>query len=73
MKKFFFVAMAVLFLAGCGTAAKESAYYEHNTHYRNWEHLKFSICGYQNIDKKDVQESQKECWWGIPVEGTTKK
>ena len=73
MKKLFFVVIAVLFLAGCGAAARESGYYEHGTHYKDWEHLKFSICGYPNIDKKDVQQSNEGCWWGLEVQAPTNK
>ena len=69
MKKLVFVALAALFLAGCGAAARESGFYEHGTMYRNWDHLKFSICGYPNADQKAAQESKVENWWGkdIPV------
>lgn len=40
-------AVAVLFLAGCGAAARESGFYEHNTMYRNWDHFVFSLFGYK--------------------------
>jgi hypothetical protein len=68
MKKLLLVAMAALFLAGCGAAARESGFYEHDTMYKNWDHLKFSICGYPKADKKDAQESKAENWWGNSVE-----
>ncbi len=65
--------MAALFLAGCGAAARESGYYEHSTHYKDCDHMNFSICGYKNVGKKDVQESKEQCWWGIEVEAPTNK
>lgn len=68
MKKLLLVAMAALFLAGCGAAARESGFYEHSTMYKDWDHLKFSICGYPNADKKDAQESKDNNWWGNPIE-----
>jgi hypothetical protein len=67
MKKLFFVAIAALFLTGCGATVRESGYYEHGTHYKDCEHMKFSICGYPNVTKKDVQESKAENWWGLEV------
>ena len=73
MKKFFFVALAVLFLAGCGAAARESGYYEHSTHYKDCKHLQFSICGYPHINEKDVLDSKKGNWWGLEVEGSRNK
>ncbi len=65
MKRLFLVAIAALFLAGCGAAARESGYYQHNTHFKSWEHMKFSIWGYRNIDQKDCQESKEGNWWGL--------
>jgi len=70
MKKWLVMAMAVLFLSGCGAAARESGFYEHNTMYRSWDHLKFSICGYKQVDQKEVMQSRSQDWWGIPVEGS---
>lgn len=60
------LAMALV-LSGCGAAARESAFYEHNTMYRNCDHLKFSIYGYKQVDQKEARLSKEENWWGIPV------
>lgn len=68
MKKLFVVLLGVLFLSGCGAAARESGFYQHDTMYRNWDHLKFSICGYKEVDKQEVQASKSQDWWGIPIE-----
>jgi hypothetical protein len=67
MRKLFFIAIAALFLAGCGATVRESGYYGHSTHYKDCEHMKFSICGYPNADKKVAQESKAENWWGLEV------
>ena len=67
MKKLFLVALAAFFLAGCGAAARESGFYQHDTMYKDWDHLKFSICGYPKADKKDAQESKAGNWWGQEV------
>ena len=58
----------LLFLSGCGAAARQSEFYEHNTMYRNGHHLKFSIYGYKHVDSKEAQQSKAQEWWGIPVE-----
>ena len=47
MKKLILVLLTALFLAGCGTAAKESEFWEHGTMYRNWNHLRFSWYEYK--------------------------
>ena len=67
MKRFLVVMMAVLFLAGCGAAARESGFYEHSTMYRDWDHMKFSISGYKVVSPAEAKESNEENWWGITV------
>ena len=68
MKRLFLVLLGVMFLSGCGAAARESGFYEHNTMYRDWEHFKFSAWGYKQVDQKEAQLSKEEDWWGTPVE-----
>lgn len=68
MKRLFVVLLGVLFLSGCGAAARESGFYEHNTMYGSWDHLKFSICGYKQVDKQEAQLSKDQKWWGIPAD-----
>jgi hypothetical protein len=70
MKKAFAVMMMVLFLAGCGAAARESGFYEHNSMYRDWDHMKFSISGYKAADPKVAQASKANDWWGKTVDVT---
>ncbi len=66
MKRFFLVLIAGLFLSGCGTLAQESEFWQHPTMYKNWEHMKFSLWGYQNPSKETAKKSQEQGWWGIP-------
>ncbi len=68
MKRFIAVMMMVLFLAGCGAAARESGFYEHSTMYRNCGHLKFSMYGYKKVDPQEVRQSKEQEWWGITIE-----
>jgi hypothetical protein len=68
MKKIIAVMMMMLFLAGCGAAARESGFYEHSTMYRNGDHLKFSIYGYKKVDPQEVRQSKEQDWWGITIE-----
>jgi hypothetical protein len=70
MKRAFAVLMMVLFLAGCGAAARESGFYEHNTMYRDWDHLKFSMWGYKSVEPKEIQASKTQEWWGKTIEIT---
>ncbi len=71
MKKLLLIAMLVLFLSGCGTAAMKSEFWQHDTLYKNWDHMKFSWSGYKNPTADDAQKAQKQGWWGIdiPFEG----
>jgi hypothetical protein len=70
VKRLIFVLLGIIFLTGCGAAARESGFYEHNTMYRDWDHLKFSTYGYKQVDSKEIQQSAAEDWWGISVEGS---
>ena len=49
-----------VFLSGCGTAAKLSEFWEHDTMYKNCDHLKFSIFGYKNPTKETLKKSQEQ-------------
>jgi len=64
--------MAVFFLSGCGAAAWKSGFFEHNTLYKNWDHMKFSLSGSNKVDQKEAQMSKEQGWWGLTVEGSDK-
>lgn len=68
MKRLLAVTLIVLFLFGCGAAARESGFYDHNTMYRDWDHAKFSMWGYKAVDKKEAQQSKVEDWWGKTIQ-----
>jgi len=68
MKKVFLLLIAVMFLMGCGSAAQRSEFYKHDAQYKNWEHMLFSIRGYEHPTAKDVQMSTSQGWWGEPIE-----
>lgn len=72
MKRWFVVTLMVLFLAGCGAAARESGYYDHNTMYRDWDHMKFSLWGYKAPDQKAAVQTKEESWWGKLVQANGK-
>lgn len=67
MKRLLFVLMVSFFLAGCGTAARQSEFYEHASMYQNWSHMGFSMCGYKKVTLDDARASRAEQWWGIPI------
>ncbi len=67
MKKLCLLVLIGLFLSGCGTAAKRSEFWEHDTMYKNWDHLKYSWWGYKNPTAESLKKSQEQGWWGIPT------
>ena len=69
MKRLCALFIFAFFLAGCGTTAKESEFWQHSSMYKNWDHTKFSICGYKNPNADTLKKSNDQVWWGIPVEG----
>jgi hypothetical protein len=69
VKKLCLLFLAGLFLSGCGAAARESEFWQHDTMYKNWDHLKFSWYGYKKPTPKTGKESNQQGWWGIPETG----
>lgn len=67
MKKLIIAGLALAFLAGCGTTAKESEFYEHRAMWKNMDHARFSMTGYKNPSAQDAQLSTDQEWWGIDV------
>lgn len=68
MKKLVLLLFLCMFALGCGTAAKQSELWEHSTMYKNWDHLRFSWCGYKKPTPETGKKSHEQGWWGIPVE-----
>ena len=66
IKKFCALALLGLFLSGCAAATK-SEFWQHDSMYASWDHLKFSWYGYKNPTAKTGDESKNQGWWGIEV------
>ena len=67
MKKLLLIILMGLFFSGCGTAAKESQFWEHGSMYKNWDHLRYSWWGYKNPTSETGKKSQEQGWWGKPI------
>jgi hypothetical protein len=67
MKKLLALLFLSMFLMGCGAAARQSEFWQHDTMYKNWDHLKYSWYGYKNPNGETGKESQEQGWWGIQV------
>jgi hypothetical protein len=67
MKKILAVLMLSAFLFGCGAAATQSDFWKHDSLYKNWDHTKFSLSGYQSPTGGDAKKSMEQGWWGIEV------
>ncbi len=67
MKKLF-ILLVVLIVSGCCHLAEQSEFWKHKSMYASWDHMGFSIFGYQNPTVLDVKETKQKGWWGIPVE-----
>ncbi|MEA3416316.1 MAG: hypothetical protein U9R02_09215 [Thermodesulfobacteriota bacterium] len=72
MKRIVLIFILGLFLSGCGTLAKESELWEHDTMYKNWDHLKFSIYGFEHPSIESLKKTDEQGWWGleIPINAT---
>ena len=70
MKKLLVVLLLGLFLMGCGGSLKESEFLEHESHYKNFDHLLFSWFGYRAPSAEDATNSANDAWWGIEIDQT---
>ncbi len=67
MKKGLLLIIAVVMLAGCSHSVANSEFLQHDTFYKNWDHMKFSWFGYRNPTDEDTQKAIEQGWWGIEV------
>ena len=67
MKKVVALVMMALFLASCSGTLMQSEFMEHDTMYKNWDHMKFSWFGHRNPINEDQQNSIEQQWWGFDV------
>jgi hypothetical protein len=69
MKTLLFIIVSGILMTGCASF-KESEFMKHNTHFKNWDHMKYSLSntgGYKTLTPEEIQQSQEEGWWGIQV------
>ena len=67
MKKAIVMIMLALFLGGCSGTLQQSEFMEHDSMWKNWDHMKFSLFGYRNPTEEDRQKSIDQGWWGFEV------
>ena len=67
MKKCIAMLCMCAFLAGCGTLAKQSEFWDHDSVYKNWSHLKYSWVGYKIPTPEKAKQSHDQEWWGITI------
>ena len=64
----FTLILATGLLFGCGTAAQRSEFWQHDSMYKNWDHLKYSWSEYKADAPASLEKSKAQKWWGLPVE-----
>lgn len=74
MKRIMLVLVAVSFLSGCA-AADRSEFFQHDTMYKDGDHLLYSVFKYKKNSPEDARKAREEKWWGetvgsAPREGT---
>lgn len=64
------VLMLIVFAIGCASQqqVKESEFWQHSSMFKTWDHLKFSVSGYENPIPGVAEKSKDQGWWGIPVD-----
>ena len=67
MKKLVVLIFMVLFLASCSQTFMQSEFAQHDTMYKNNDHMKFSWFGSDKATSQDLEKSVEQGWWGIEV------
>ena len=68
MKRLLFLFLMGLFLFGCGTTSKQSeVFWQHSSHFKNWDHMKFSLWEYRNPTEENYKKSTDQGWWGEEI------
>ena len=67
MKKIILLVIMGLFLASCSQTFQRSEFLEHDSMYKNWDHMRFSWFGGDNPTAEDNQMSIEQGWWGLEV------
>ena len=65
MKKWIAVFFVGLFLSGCGAAARESEFWEHDSMYKNRDHMLYSWYRHKDCKPEAGKMSVEQGWWGI--------
>ena len=53
--------------AGCGGPASQSGVWQHDTLYKNVDHMRYSWGGYKDATIEEEKQSIDEGWWGKEV------
>jgi uncharacterized protein YcfL len=64
MKKLLVAIVVGLMLMGCST---QSGFWENDSIYQTWDHLKFSWFGHRSPTAEDIQNAKEQGWWGVDV------
>ena len=59
MKKLVILIFVALLLAGCAS--------QHDSIYKDWDHIKFSWWGYKNPTAEKAKMSDDRGWWGEDI------
>ena len=62
MKKILITLIISMLVAGCS-----AEWYEHDTIYKNNDHMFYSLGGYNNTTAEDLNNSESQGWWGEEI------
>ena len=62
MKKLIVLVFIVFLLAACS-----DEWYKHDSIYKDWDHIKFSWWGHNNVTADEAQKSTDRGWWGEEI------
>ncbi|MEW6441189.1 MAG: hypothetical protein AB1640_09690 [bacterium] len=65
MKRLVLIVAAGILLTGC--LSRNSELRQHDSTWKNWDHMKFSLWGYRTPSDEEANKSQEQGWWGKEV------
>ncbi len=54
-------------IIGLAVGGCSKAWMSHDTIYKTYDHLAYSLWGYNDTSAEDLKQSNDEGWWGEPI------
>jgi len=60
------IVAVALFFFGCGGPRYQN-WMQHGSHFKNGDHMAFSLFGWKAPTPEDSKETKEQGWWGVEI------